>query len=40
MALIYANAYVTIIAEQGEDAHYGLRGLKGISQPRNFNQAW
>jgi hypothetical protein len=38
MASIYANASVTIIAEQGKDANFGLRGLRGISQPRKLSQ--
>ncbi|KAF4627891.1 hypothetical protein G7Y89_g10261 [Cudoniella acicularis] len=36
MATIYANASLTIIASQGQDVNFGLRGLKGISQSRNF----
>ena len=38
MASIFANATVTIIAKQGNDAGYGLRGLRGISEPRHFVQ--
>ncbi|PMD40949.1 HET-domain-containing protein [Hyaloscypha variabilis F] len=38
MASIFAGASITIIASQGEDANYGLRGLHSISQPRNLNQ--
>jgi hypothetical protein len=38
MASIFAAATVTIIAMQGPDANYGLRGLRGISQPRNLTQ--
>ncbi|KAN0095123.1 HET domain containing protein [Hyaloscypha variabilis] len=35
MASIFAGASITIIAAQGEDANYGLRGLRSISQPRD-----
>lgn len=38
MAAIYANASVTIIASDGVDANYGLRGLRGISLPRSVKQ--
>lgn len=38
MHMIYGKASATIIARQGHDAHYGLRGLRGISQPRDFTQ--
>ncbi|KIN08923.1 hypothetical protein OIDMADRAFT_153536 [Oidiodendron maius Zn] len=38
MASIFANATVTIIAMQGANANYGLRGLRGISKPRNLVQ--
>ncbi|PMD34955.1 heterokaryon incompatibility, partial [Hyaloscypha variabilis F] len=38
MASIFANATVTIIAMQGADANYGLRGLRDISEPRNYVQ--
>lgn len=38
MAPIFANASITIIAKQRDDANYGLRGLSGISQPRNIYQ--
>ncbi|KAE8451422.1 hypothetical protein EG329_004051 [Mollisiaceae sp. DMI_Dod_QoI] len=34
MAYIYSGASITIIAAQGEDANYGLRGLRGVSHPR------
>ena len=40
MAAIYANSVLTIIAGEGEDAEYGLLGLKGISKPRELNQKW
>ncbi|PMD22544.1 hypothetical protein NA56DRAFT_570240 [Hyaloscypha hepaticicola] len=38
MASIFTNATVTIIAMQGADANYGLRGLRDISEPRNLVQ--
>lgn len=38
MPSIYANATITIIASQGRDANYGLRGLRGISAARHTNQ--
>ncbi len=38
MASIYSNAYLTIIAAQGEAADYGIRGVGNGSQPRNFPQ--
>jgi hypothetical protein len=38
MASIYANAALTIVAAGGEDANYGLRGIRGISQPRSHSQ--
>ncbi|CZR54182.1 uncharacterized protein PAC_04065 [Phialocephala subalpina] len=38
MGFIYANSSVTIIARKGQDANYRLRGLRGISQPRNTSQ--
>ena len=37
MGAIYAGAVVTIVAADG-DAQYGLRGLKGISSPREMEQ--
>ncbi|KAF1809706.1 HET-domain-containing protein [Eremomyces bilateralis CBS 781.70] len=36
MASIYANSNLTIIAQDGEHANHGLRGLRGISQPRRY----
>ncbi|KAF4300807.1 Zinc finger TFIIS-type protein [Botryosphaeria dothidea] len=36
MASIYANASMTIVAAQGEDADFGLRGVRGVSQPRKL----
>jgi hypothetical protein len=38
MTSIFAAATITIVAMQGTDADYGLRGLRGISQPRNLPQ--
>lgn len=38
MAAIYANATVTIVASGGVDANSGLRGLRGISDPRSLKQ--
>ncbi|KAG4423904.1 hypothetical protein IFR04_002899 [Cadophora malorum] len=38
MGSIFGGAYLTIVARQGPDANYGLRGLKGISLPRNIVQ--
>lgn len=38
MGAIYANASVTIMAVQGEHGNSGLRGLRGISEPRNLRQ--
>jgi Heterokaryon incompatibility protein (HET) len=34
MASIYANSHLTIIAADGDSSDYGLRGLRGISGPR------
>jgi hypothetical protein len=39
MHLIYNSASFTIVAADGSDANYGLRGLKGLSAPRNHSQA-
>ncbi|KAI1085709.1 heterokaryon incompatibility protein-domain-containing protein [Whalleya microplaca] len=40
MGPIYANAYMTLIAADGPDANYGLRGsCPGLSQPRTFQHA-
>lgn len=33
MPSIFANAVLTIVAAQGSNANYGLRGLRGIPQP-------
>ncbi|RGP61388.1 heterokaryon incompatibility [Fusarium longipes] len=38
MHRIYATSFLTIIAADGKDAEYGLRGLRGISKPRAINQ--
>ena len=39
MDSIYANAYFTIIAADGDNADYGLRGIGVGSQPRNTSQS-
>lgn len=38
MASIYANATLTIVAAGGNDANYGLRGIRGVSCPRSHPQ--
>ena len=38
MASIYANSYLTIIAADGDSTDYRLRGLRGISGPRQLDQ--
>jgi hypothetical protein len=38
MGAIYANASITIMAVQGEHANSGLRGFRGISEPRKLRQ--
>ena len=38
MTSIFANACLTIITNQGNDAQFGLRGLRGISQLRSLRQ--
>ncbi|KAL3589551.1 hypothetical protein FPOAC2_11720 [Fusarium poae] len=38
MHRIYATSFLTIVAADGEDAEYGLRGLRGISKPRIIDQ--
>lgn len=38
MAAIFAKADVTIIAEEGPNSFYGLRGLHGVSRPSNLPQ--
>jgi hypothetical protein len=37
MASIYASAYVTIVAANGWDADHGLRGIRGITDPRQLS---
>jgi hypothetical protein len=37
MSGIYANAYVTIIAGNGWDANHGLRGIQGVTEPRQLS---
>lgn len=39
MHLIYANAVVCIVAEVGCDAAEGIRGIEGVSRPRQSHQA-
>ncbi|KAF8854643.1 HET-domain-containing protein [Acephala macrosclerotiorum] len=36
MGDIYGNALVTIIAASGWDANHGLRGIKGVTEPRDL----
>ncbi|KAH7085275.1 heterokaryon incompatibility protein-domain-containing protein [Paraphoma chrysanthemicola] len=38
MCAIYAHASITLVAADGADCQYGLRGLKGITQPRKLEQ--
>lgn len=38
MASIYACSYFTVIAVDGADANYGLRGVSHTSFPRMYNQ--
>ena len=38
MASIYANSYFTIIALDGNDANYGLRGLTNTSELPRYEQ--
>lgn len=38
MHRIYATSTLTIIAQDGQDAEYGLRGLRGVSAPRFIEQ--
>ncbi|KAF1813811.1 HET-domain-containing protein, partial [Eremomyces bilateralis CBS 781.70] len=38
MSSIFANSHLTIVAEDGDNANYGLRGLQGVSKPREFKQ--
>ena len=39
MASIFANSYFTIIAADGSDANYGLRGIDSESSPRNYKES-
>jgi hypothetical protein len=39
MHLIYTSASFTIVAADGSDANYGLRGLKGLTTARHHSQA-
>ncbi|KJZ75642.1 hypothetical protein HIM_05105 [Hirsutella minnesotensis 3608] len=39
MTMIYANASVTLLAVQGVHANSGLRGFRGISEPRHLLQS-
>jgi hypothetical protein len=38
MCAIYAHASITLVAADGADCQYGLRGLKGLTQPRTLKQ--
>ncbi|KAF2469324.1 HET-domain-containing protein [Lindgomyces ingoldianus] len=38
MASIYARSYFTIVAADGSDADYGLRGVPGTASPRSCRQ--
>ena len=38
MGAIYAYSYCTILATDGQDSHYGLRGIGNGSQPRSCTQ--
>jgi hypothetical protein len=38
MASIYANSLLTIIAAGGDHADHGIRGLRGVSEPRDSRQ--
>jgi len=38
MASIYANAWLTIIAAEGQDANHGIHGIRHISKQRSFDQ--
>ncbi|KAI1385462.1 heterokaryon incompatibility protein-domain-containing protein [Hypoxylon trugodes] len=37
MAWIYANAYITIIAADGDSADHGLWGIRGVTDPRHLD---
>ncbi|KAK7755045.1 hypothetical protein SLS62_002860 [Diatrype stigma] len=36
MHLIYSSSILTIVAAGGQDANYGLRGIKNLSRPRSI----
>lgn len=38
MADTYGNAHLTIVATNEWDANHGLRGLKGVTKPRDLSQ--
>ncbi|KAJ8071321.1 hypothetical protein OCU04_001656 [Sclerotinia nivalis] len=38
MARIYSTSYITIVAANGIDASYGIRGFKGLTPQRDFKQ--
>lgn len=38
MAAIYASSVLTILAGDGSDCHHGLRGIRGVSNPRHVEQ--
>ena len=38
MAMVYAQAYVTIIAANGWDANHGLRGIRNVTEPRQLSR--
>ncbi|RBR27039.1 uncharacterized protein FIESC28_00111 [Fusarium coffeatum] len=38
MHQIYASSFITIVAADGQDAEYGIRGLRGISEPRDIKR--
>jgi hypothetical protein len=40
MASIYNKAHFTIIAADGQDANYGLRGIRGQALNRNHKQSF
>jgi hypothetical protein len=39
MAAIYSNAALTIVAAEGDSAEAGLRGIVGVSEPRDKMQS-
>ncbi|KAI3329073.1 HET-domain-containing protein [Xylariaceae sp. AK1471] len=38
MHLIFSNSVLTIVAEDGQNADHGIRGVKGVSRPRSYVQ--